>query len=136
VASYTHLFVHAIWATWDRMPLITPDIEAEIYAVMAAKARELGCAPLAIGGIADHVHILVRLDPVVPLARLVGEIKGASSHAVNHAIAPGGYFRWQGGYSAFSVGPRRLKTVAAYIAGQKERHSGDRRSRLRRRSHS
>jgi putative transposase len=131
VGSYSCLFVHAVWSTWDRRPLVTPDVESEVYAVMAAKSLAFGCPILAIGGVADHVHILVRLDPTVPLARLVGEMKGASSHAMNHRIAPGGDFRWQGGYSAFSVGPRGLTRVAAYIRAQKERHSSKRRSRPR-----
>src|SRR6188472_782208 len=69
---FLQLYVHFVWATWDRLPLITPQAEARIYNCIAAKCHELKCDPIAIGGIEDHVHLLVRLAPTVAPATLIG----------------------------------------------------------------
>jgi len=123
MASYTELYVHCVWSTWDRLPLITPDIEPQIYAALAAKCQELTCVPLAIGGIADHVHVLARIAPTLTIARLIGELKGSSSHLTTHALRPGAFFKWQGAYGAFTISKRSVVLVQAYILNQKTRHS-------------
>jgi REP element-mobilizing transposase RayT len=123
MATYTELYVHCVWSTWDRLPLITPDIEPQLYAALAAKCQELSCAPLAIGGVADHVHMLVRFTPTLMIARLVGELKGSSSHMITHAIRPGMFFKWQGAYGAFTISKRSVAQVQAYILNQKTRHA-------------
>lgn len=58
-APFTQLYLHCVWATWDRMPLVVPQIEQAVYGAVLAKSRELNCEPLAIGGMPDHVHLLV-----------------------------------------------------------------------------
>jgi REP element-mobilizing transposase RayT len=88
-APFTQLYVHTVWSTWDRLPLINPVFEPNLYAAVAVKCRELQCEPLAIGGIENHVHLLVRLNPTVAIATLVKEVKGASSHLVTHKISLG-----------------------------------------------
>ncbi len=122
-APYTQLYVHLIWATWDRLPLITGEIEARLYAAIAQKCREFKCIPLAIGGMADHVHVLVRLNTAVAIATLVKEIKGASSHLVTHAITPDRFFKWQGSYGAFTLRKNEAQIVADYIHNQKQHHA-------------
>jgi putative transposase len=87
-SPYTQLFVHLIWSTWDRLPLIVPTLEPRLYAAIAEKCRELKCISIAIGGISDHVHLLVQLNPNTPVATLVKEVKGSSSHLVTHVIKP------------------------------------------------
>ncbi|MCS6940393.1 MAG: IS200/IS605 family transposase [Roseiflexaceae bacterium] len=122
MASYTQLYVHLVWATWDRLPLITPEVELRLYAALAQKCRALGCQPLAIGGIADHIHLLAEFPATITIAKLVGEIKGASAHLMTHEIAPGAFFKWQGAYGAFTVSKRSVADVVAYIRNQKEHH--------------
>ena len=117
------LYVHLVWATWDRLPLIDGRIEPVIYASIAAKCRELRCTPLAIGGTADHVHVLVQIAPAVSVSRLAQEIKGSSSHLVTHQYVPEGSFRWQGSYAAFSVGERDVPRVRQYVEEQKRHHA-------------
>jgi len=85
---YTQLYLHLVWATWDRLPLITETVESRLYAAIAEKCRKLKCVPLAIGGIDDHIHLLVRLHTTVAIATLVKEVKGSSSHLVTHEITP------------------------------------------------
>jgi putative transposase len=126
LSSYSQLYVHCVWATWDRQPLITPEIEPRLYDAMEAKCRALGCRPLAIGGMPDHVHLLIGFMPTIPIARLVGEIKGSSSHLITHVVAPGKGFKWQGSYSAFSVSKRGVRAVERYIRNQKAHHTGGR----------
>jgi putative transposase len=120
---YTQLFVHYVWATWDRGPLVTTDVEGEIYACIAAKCEELKCEPIAIGGIEDHVHLLVRLSAGVAIATLVGEVKGASSHLMTHRVKPDIFFKWQGAYGAFTLSKGGVTKVAEYVRGQKEHHA-------------
>src|SRR5579871_2628761 len=121
--SYVSVYVHYVWSTWDRQPLLTQDIEARVHAAIIAKCRDLGGIPLEVGGTANHVHLLVRMPPMVSLAKLVQEMKGVASHLVNHEIAPGSNFRWQGAYAALSVEAERVASLRAYIRHQKQHHA-------------
>jgi len=121
-APYTQLYLHCVWATWDRLPLLTPRIEPHVRACILAKCQELKCVPLKLGGIEDHLHVLVRLHTTVAVATLVKEIKGASSHLVTHEIAPGEFFKWQGAYGAFTLAKEAVLAVSAYIERQREHH--------------
>ena len=123
MASYTQLFIHCVWSTSRREHLISPSIEAQLYPLIAAKCRDLGCVALAIGGITDHVHLLVRFDPMLPIAKLVGQVKSASAHAMNHIVCPSYHFKWQDGYGAFTISKRSIDGVSAYVLNQKQRHA-------------
>jgi REP element-mobilizing transposase RayT len=120
--NYTQLYIHLVWSTWDRLPLISPAIEPGLYRAIEAKCVALGCHPLALGGVTDHVHLLVSLSPTISISRLVGEIKGASSHFITAELQPGEFFRWQGSYGAFTVSHTALDQVRSYILNQKRRH--------------
>ncbi len=122
-APYTQLYLHMIWATWDRLPLVTAEIEDRIYAAIAAKCRELKCEPLAINGVEDHVHLLVRFHTTVSVAQLAKGVKGSSSHLVTHEINPGEFFKWQGAYRAFTIRKSDVPKVIAFIQKQKQHHS-------------
>lgn len=71
----------------------------------------------------DHVHIAVSIPPKIALAKFIGEVKGHSSHFVNHVIKPDFEFYWQTEYGALSFGERNLSSVVGYIHKQKERHA-------------
>ena len=122
-APFTQLFLHCVWTTWDRLPLITPEYERSIYALILSKCQELKCHVLALGGITDHVHLLVRLPTTISVADLMKEVKGASSHLVTHQVAAGEFFKWQGAYGAFTVSKDVVDEVQAYIERQKEHHA-------------
>jgi putative transposase len=92
---YTQLYLHLVWATWDRLPLITSDVEVAIHACIADKCRELKCEPIAVGGIEDHIHLLVGFHAAMAPATIVKEVKGASSHLMTHKLRPDTFFRWQ-----------------------------------------
>jgi putative transposase len=122
-APYTQLYLRLVWATWDRLPLVTDAIKARVYAAIAEKCRELKCVPLAIGGMLDHVHLLVRLHTTTAVATLAKEVKGSSSHLVTHEITPSEFFKWQGAYGAFTLRKEDAPTVKAYIERQREHHA-------------
>lgn len=121
-SRFTQLYLHSVWATWDRMPLLVPAIEQTVYAAILAKCHELDCEPLAIGGTVDHVHLLVRFPTTLAVADLVKEVKGATSYLVTHQGAEES-FKWQGSYGAFTVSKESVPRVRAYVEGQKQHHS-------------
>ena len=121
--SYNQVYVHLIWGTWDRLPLISDRIEPRLYAALAVKCREHKCVPIIIGGVETHVHLLVKLYSTISVADLVKELKGASSHLITHEIEPGEFFKWQGSYGAVSVNPEEIYAVEQYIAHQKQHHA-------------
>ena len=123
--SYWQLYVHLVWATWDRAGLITPHVESVARAGLLAKARELGCTTLAIGGIENHVHHLLAVPATIPVARIAQELKGSSAHLVNTRFGDH-VLRWQAGYGAFSISKRDIDRVIAYVRNQREHHDRDR----------
>jgi REP element-mobilizing transposase RayT len=122
-ASYADLFVHLVWGTCGREPLISKGIEGRLFAAMADKCRELRCPPLAVFGMPDHVHLLVALSPAVAVSKLVKEIKGSSAHLVTHRLAPDIPFRWQGGYGAFTLRKEDTPVVRRYVLDQEMHHA-------------
>ena len=120
--ALTELYVHCVWTTWDRLPLINPSVEGNLYACIESKCREFGCEVLAIGGIADHIHLLVQFPATLEIAKLMKDVKGASSHLMTHELTPGIFFKWQGAYGAFTVGKANLPKLISYINNQKAHH--------------
>ncbi len=116
------VFIHATWATWDRLPLLVGEVEQRVHRAIGAKCDELGVDLVALGGVEDHLHILIRLPASISLAEIIGQVKGASAHLVTHEVAPGEFFKWQGGYGAFSVSARNLQQACNYINNQREHH--------------
>jgi len=120
--NYIQLYIHCVWATWDRLPIITPDIQTAIYADIIRQCNQLKCTPITVGGVADHVHLLVGIPPTLCISELMKAVKGSSSHLINHTIQPREFFKWQGGYGAFSVSFDHLDHVADYIRDQPRHH--------------
>ena len=92
-----------------------------MHGVLGGAMRHLDAVPQAIGGVADHVHLLIGFKATHRLADLVRDAKRASSKWVHEDIGVGG-FAWQEGYGAFTVGARDREAVRAYIAKQSEHH--------------
>jgi REP element-mobilizing transposase RayT len=119
---FWRLYYHLVWATKNREPLITPQLETRLYAYMVNKAAELGAYTYAINGGPEHTHMVVASPPDVALSRLVQEVKGASSHDLNQQNI-GFKFAWQRGYGALSLGQKQLDEAITYVNRQKEHHS-------------
>ena len=116
------LFVHFVWATWDRLPLIDPALERRLYRILADQAQDQGGKVLALKGMPDHVHLVVKMQATVTIADFVKQIKGASSRFVNDVVRPEVVFKWQGNYGAFTVSRWDLERIIGYVEGQKEHH--------------
>ena len=117
------VYVHLVWATWARLPLLTEEVTPEVRQLLAAEAARCGATIVAFGGVADHLHVLVRLPATVAIADLVKRLKGVSARHLNRASSTGKPFKWQSAYGAFSVGQRQLAQVTDYIARQHEHHA-------------
>ena len=121
-SNFTQLYLHCVWATWDRLPLITPDIQQVVYAAIVQQSENMGCTVIAVGGIADHVHLLVGFPATLTLSELLKQVKGSSSHLITHKIKPGEFFKWQGAYGAFTVSHGDRSQIADYITNQATHH--------------
>src|SRR5215211_3125135 len=80
------LYYHLIWATRDRDPLIGADIEQELYGYIVGKSNALESITHAIGGVQDHIHLVVSIPPKLSIADFVKGIKGSSAHHLNHGV--------------------------------------------------
>lgn len=112
-----------IWTTKKRQAVITPAMEVVIIGAIRSKSEELHCAIHAVNGVTDHVHVAVSIRPSLAIGDWIGQIKGASSHAVNTAFTHlETKFRWQEDYGVVTFGAKNLPTVVSYIGKQKEHH--------------
>jgi putative transposase len=121
--SFNKIWIHAIWATKERMPLIKPSIDKLLYGFMADQFKELGCPVRVINGMPDHVHILFLLNPQKAVADVIKQVKGSSSHFINHQNLITEKFAWQTGYAAYSVSESVTDKVPQYIRNQKAHHA-------------
>jgi putative transposase len=90
-----HLYVHCVWLTHVRNLWLQPERKALHYAEVRRKCEVLKCTVIAANGALDHTHVLVRLWPTISVARLVQEIKGATSRLLNQRLELSEPFRWQ-----------------------------------------
>jgi len=119
--SLSYLLVHSVFSTKDRHPFLrSEETRNEIYAYMAGILKNLECHPVKIGGVDDHVHILISLSKNMAFSQLIGRLKGSSSKRLKEKGVQG--FAWQNGYGAFSVSESNVEAVTAYITNQDEHH--------------
>jgi putative transposase len=114
--------VHLVFSTKDRMPLLTPDLRPQLHAYLATVARHGDGECYRVGGVADHVHLAIRLSRTVAVADQVSELKTSSTKWLKDHFPALSKFSWQRGYASFSIGHRDLDAVIAYIDGQEEHH--------------
>jgi len=120
-STYLDLHVHIVFATKNRQPLIKDEWQDRLYAFLGGTVRSLSAKAIAIGGTADHVHLLIELKATHTVAEIAREIKKSSSVWVKTELGfPN--FGWQEGYAAFSVSAGLRQTVVDYITNQKEHH--------------
>ena len=120
--SFNKIWIHAIWSTKDRLPLIHQNIEKKIYEYMCNQFIESGCPVRIINGMQDHVHSLFLLNPQRGVADIIKQVKGSTSHWINEQNMIKEKFAWQTGYAAYSVSESVLEKVYQYIVNQKKHH--------------
>lgn len=116
------IYYHLVWATGDRLPIITEALEPELYRYIKAKTRSLNCLFYGIGGMADHLHLVVSIPPSQSIADFVKRIKGSSSRHMNRTF-PNQVFAWQREYGVFSLGSKQLDRAVTYVRQQKQHHA-------------
>jgi putative transposase len=121
-SAYTQNFYHAVFSTKHRAMLITPDLAARLYPFVGGILRDLRCTLLAVNGMPDHVHLLVRYRADLSHSEMLQQIKGRSSKWINETWPQHGHFSWQEGYGGFTVSKSLVPEVEAYVARQKEHH--------------
>ncbi len=115
--TYTSSLFHCVFSTKQRMNLI--DDPQALWRYIAGIGKAKNIVVVEAGGTANHLHLLIDLHPMMPLARAMQEIKGNSSRWINETQRR---FAWQEGYGAFSVSQSQRETVMRYIANQPEHH--------------
>ncbi len=120
--TYTQLHVQVVFAVQNRLSLISKRWKQQLYLYITSIIQDKGHKVLAIGGPANHIHILIGLRPTEALSTLVHDVKISSSHWINSKRLVFGKFAWQEGYSAFSYSKSEIPRVCNYINNQEEHH--------------
>lgn len=116
------IYLHAVWHCHGNLPMIDSRLEPYFYEFVRGYVQNLdGTQLLAIGGTANHVHIILRVDPSIAPSNVIGKIKGASAYHINHSQGDN-TLRWQRGFGIVSFAERDLHAVQKYVAHQKEHH--------------
>ncbi len=116
-------YIHIVFSTKHRKPLIHLSVEAELYSYLGGICNKLECQVLVVGGYIDHIHILCMLSKKITIMKLLEELKSHSSKWIKTKGDAYTNLYWQNGYGAFSVNPSEVEIVKNYIANQKEHHS-------------
>jgi len=120
--TYTQIFIHTVFTVQNRLSLIMPEWEKQLYKYITGIIQNNGHKMIIINGMPDHVHIFFGLNPVQSLSNLMQDIKGDSSRWINNNKLVKGRFSWQEGYGAFSYSKSQVPNVIEYIRKQKEHH--------------
>ena len=120
--SFTSCLMHCVWATTERRPLIVPDLQQRLWPYLGGIARENKMKALAVGGVEDHVHVLVSIPSTLSVAKSIQLLKGNSSKWIHDTFKEHWEFEWQEGYGAFSIGISGLEGTTRYIQNQAEHH--------------
>jgi REP element-mobilizing transposase RayT len=120
--SPVSLHVHIVFSAKHREPSVDAELASRLYPYIGGIVRNTESALIAIGGIADHVHLLVSLGRQISVADVVRNLKSNSSAWVHKSLPDRSQFAWQSGYGAFAVSRSVLERVKAYIADQEQHH--------------
>src|SRR5688572_1796528 len=115
-------YIHIVFSTKYRQPLIDDFIEPDLHSYLGGICKKMECHPIQIGGFHDHIHILCWLSKKIALMKLLEEVKSHSSKWIKTIDDSYRNFYWQDGYGAFSVYPAEVDVVIRYIKNQKKHH--------------
>ena len=120
--SFVSCLMHVVFSTKDRQPLITPELEERLWPYLGGIGKDYKMRALMIGGVADHIHMLLSLPSTLSVAKAVQLIKGNSSKWIHDEFPLLSAFEWQEGYGAFSIGVSGIDDTVKYIENQAEHH--------------
>ncbi len=122
MGTFTKLTYHVVFSTKYRKPSITDRIRGRLYEYIGGIVRNSNGSLIEIGGIEDHVHLLVNLSPARSVSETIRDIKANSSKWANEQSEDVSRFEWQKGYGAFTVSYSQIDPVRTYIRNQREHH--------------
>jgi len=121
--SLSNVLVHLIFSTKERVPFLAdPELRADVHRYLGGIVNQNGQS-LCVGGVEDHVHLLVVLSRTTTQADLVRDLKRASAMWCKPRHNRLRDFAWQRGYAAFSVGQTEVAAVTQYIEQQEKHHT-------------
>ncbi len=120
--TYTNLLYHVVFSTKERRPFIDAELKPRLHGYLGGIATDIDCIPLQIGGVADHVHLLLKFPAKLSVSEVMRVLKSNSSGWVHSQFVHLKKFAWQEGYGAFTVSPSKKAAVENYIANQEEHH--------------
>lgn len=121
--SLAQIYLHLVFSTKHRQPLlIDPVLRDHVHAYLSTVCNTMKCPSIRVGGISDHVHLLVRFGRTCTVADLIRELKRASSKWIKTQSNDLKNFEWQDGYGAFSVSPIHIDPLIIYIKNQDKHH--------------
>ena len=120
--SLAKIYLHIVFSTRDRKPLIMPGIEDELHRYMAGILKNINSTALVINGTENHIHILNTLSRIVTVSKMLELVKKDSSKWIKTKGHQYANFYWQAGYGTFSVSSTKVEIVKKYIQNQKEHH--------------
>ena len=120
--TYTQIYVHYVFAVQNRLSLIQSKWKNDLHKYIAGIVEQQGHKLLQIGGMSDHVHALVSMNPKQSSSDLMFHVKRSSSLWINDNRLVMGKFSWQDGFGAFSYGKSQISNVANYIENQEIHH--------------
>lgn len=122
--TYSQILFHIVFSTKERRPCIKPQWQSRLYEYVGGIIRAEKGVLLVIGGMPDHVHILLRWRTDGAIANLMRVVKSSSSKWFHETFPEATSFAWQEGYAAFSVSKSAEADVKRYIENQEEHHKG------------
>ena len=120
--SFNSCLMHCVWSTKNREPFLTSALRERLWPYLGGIAKQNKMKALAIGGAADHVHILISLPATLSVAKAVQLLKGNSSKWIHEGFPKMRSFEWQEGYGAFSIGISGVDATVSYVKNQAEHH--------------
>lgn len=121
--TYSNLFYHIVFSTKGRKNLVSPDIEARVWAYIGGIARNHEVIAVQVGGTENHVHVLVLAKPKIAPSQIVQWLKGELSKWIHDTFPGMKAFAWQDGFGVFSVSKSNVPDVVDYIKNQREHHT-------------
>ena len=119
--TFSCLNVHCVFSTKERVPILNPEIRERLWPYLGGIAKQNGVHPKCIGGVADHVHLLLSMPTTMAIAKAIPLIKSGSSAWIDQTFRELRNFGWQQGYGAFSVGVSQLPATIGYIEHHRTR---------------
>ena len=120
--AYISSYFHCVFSTKERQRFIRPELRERLWPFLGGIARQNKMKAIEIGGVDDHIHLLISLPATVPVSKAMQLIKGGSSKWVHETFPEQRQFAWQDEYGAFSVSVSQLDKIIQYIKNQEEHH--------------